>query len=196
MPKIRIAFSWRPTPRHLAVPTAAIGIFCAVAYSVALVAPGPSIPRVTAAYFIPVSVLLVVAGFSLWGSTSCGWWLAWVGMWAVSFSGLFPFYAEPSVTPAGVSRLLQAGFMVAAGGLFFTWLSHPHLYKACFSSRPPPHRILIAMPQILIVVGASILFFDPIGRVIAPVLLLAVVTSVVSNRRANGQAAAQRKHAA
>jgi hypothetical protein len=175
MSKLTSLLRWKWTPRYLAVPTAALGVFGLVTYSFSLASRSELVPAVTSIYFVFASILMIAAGVKLWRSSSRGWWLAWLAMLVVSASGVLPFDAQPQ-TPQ-FSRIFQAGFMVVAGGIFFSGLSHPGVYRACFAQAPPPHPLLVGTPLLLILLGAGVAALDPFGWFVGPFVLVALLIS-------------------
>jgi hypothetical protein len=175
MSKRRSWFRWKPTPRYLAVPTGALGAFGLVSYSASLFAGSPQIPALTAMYFVFASALMVAAGAKLWRTSGRGWWLAWFAMLAVSASGVLPF--GTGVQSPEFSRTFQAGFMLVAGGVFFSALSHPDVYRACFAPDPPPHPLVVGTPLLLVLLGAGVAALDPFGWFVGPSVLVALLIS-------------------
>ena len=180
MARLRSLFRWKPTPRHVAVPTAALGLFGLVAYSTALVQSSSVIPTTTSVYFVLASALMVGGGASLWHPSRQGWWLSWASMIAIAASGLLPFDAQVAAATEQtheMSRIFQAGFMVTASGFFFSALSHPDVYRRCFEPGPPPRPLFVGTPLLLVLAGAGIAAFDPMGLFVGPLVLFALLIS-------------------
>ena len=154
------AFYSNPTPRHLAVAAGALGAFGFVGYATLFFSGFPEIPRLTMAWLIFTSILMIAAGATLWRPSRVGWWLAWCTMWAIAASGVLPFgiqaylHFQPSI-------FFRTGFMSIGAGTFFWVLSHPAIHTACFARRPRPHPVLLNAPAIVILVGVILLIFDP-----------------------------------
>jgi hypothetical protein len=162
----------KPSPRRMGLYAGILGTFGSVSYGLALIS-GSGVSRVDSAYYLAMSLLFLAAGVTLWQGTSRGWWLAWAAMLAASFSG-FATHAADGWPPDQFPPLFFGGFMLAAGGIFFSMLAHRDVYGPCFASMKLPHAIFGATPALLIIAGAGILTVaGGVGLTAGPFILVA-----------------------
>jgi hypothetical protein len=152
---LALLFSNKPSPQRMGLHAGAVGAF-GLGKSVLSLLAGDWPFGPDAAYYLAMSLLLVAAGINLPRSTPRGWWLGWAAMISASLSG---FAAHPPGIrpPGGLPPLFLGGFMLAAGGVFFSMLSHRDVYGPCFSSSSLPHPFFGASPALLIIAGAAVL---------------------------------------
>ena len=174
MAKLQSLLRPEPSPRYLGFATGVLGVFGTASYGFVLVMGG--LPRLNAAYYLALSLLFIAAGFSLWSTTSRGWWLSYAAMISISVSG---FLTRPpdGWPPDQYPPLFFGGFMLAAGGVFFGMLAHREVYAPCFaSSGRLPHPLFGATPSLLIVAGAAVLVASGgFGRTAGPVILITML---------------------